>query len=292
MAKVRIFWDPSGFELNALGDNRLVRASDGDTPVIEMSIRMLSIETSETFGNPSGKDGDLRQLGEWIRDGVAPMDAGLAAHLVPRLLTGAAGTLHEGHGKEATRTFNDLLEAKLTRDNGRKRNLFLRTANEPFDENGRLLAYVAPEYSAEERERMTPAQRATFNLLMVESGWAASFPIYPSLPKYTDLVLLHDAAEAAYDGRTGMWVDRDTLLIGYEYRMCVRLHDITAKLQAGEKLTSAERHGWISRYCADMTTREIYAPQEYYKVEPHDRVFIWAKDVSEAVGKMNLTAGN
>lgn len=33
---------------------------------------------------------------------------------------------------------------------------------------------------------------------MVESGWAAPFPIYPSIPRYSDLTLLHDRAKDAY----------------------------------------------------------------------------------------------
>ena len=32
MASVRIFWDPQGLELNALGDNQFVNVTDGDTP--------------------------------------------------------------------------------------------------------------------------------------------------------------------------------------------------------------------------------------------------------------------
>ena len=41
-----------------------------------------------------------------------------------------------------------------------------------------------------------------------------------------------------------------------------------------------------------MTTRQIYEPQNYIKVEPYSRIFIWAEDVSEAVGKMNLMAAD
>lgn len=37
-----------------------------------------------------------------------------------------------------------------------------------------------------------------------------------------------------------------------------------------------------------MTTREIFDPQNYHKVAPYNRIFIWPKDVAEAVGRMNL----
>jgi hypothetical protein len=30
MSKVNIFWDPAGFELDALGTKRYIRATDGD----------------------------------------------------------------------------------------------------------------------------------------------------------------------------------------------------------------------------------------------------------------------
>lgn len=78
------------------------------------------------------------------------------------------------------------------------------------------------------------------------------------------------------------------MLTGYEFRMCVRLHEVTKKLESGEILPSREKYGWISRFCADMTTREIYYPQDYYKVLPYNRIFIWPEDVIEAVSKMNF----
>jgi hypothetical protein len=122
---------------------------------------------------------------------------------------------------------------------------------------------------------------------MVQSGWAAPFLIYPSVPKYADLVMLQEAAKDAYDNKKGAWAD-PLMLTGYEFRMCVRLYDITKKLVDGQELSSAERYGWITRYCVDMTTREIFYPQSYYKVAPYNRVFIWPEDVAEAVGRMNL----
>ena len=78
------------------------------------------------------------------------------------------------------------------------------------------------------------------------------------------------------------------MLTGYEFRMCVKLYDVTKKLVAGKKLSTKERSGWISRYCVDITTREILYPQNYHKVSPYNRIFIWPEDVAEAVGRMNL----
>jgi len=291
MSSVKIFWDPEGREVDVLGKKKLVRVTDGDTPYISMSIRMLSIDTPEVHypGNqkPSKQDANLAQLAEWIKEGKAPVNRNLGEYLYPKLATGKAGTLQEEQGKRATEEFQRLLDEKLTLPNGKKRDLFIYVADEPFDQNGRLLAYVAPHYTDKEREEMSRKERATFNLLMVERGWAASFPIYPSIPRVVDLIMLQKAAKDALEKKRGIWADPLTLT-GYEFRMCVKLYDVTKKLLSGKKLTPIEKKEWISRYCVDMTTREVYYPQDYFKVKPYNRIFIWPDDIAEAVGKMNL----
>jgi endonuclease YncB( thermonuclease family) len=292
MAQPAIFWDPSGFELDSLGAKKYIRATDGDTPYVSVSIRMLSIDTPEVHypGNkkPSKQDDNLAQLADWIQQGKAPIQPDLASYLQPKLATGNAGTLQEQQGEQATDFFERLIDEKLTRPNSnRKRKVYLRAADEPFDQYGRLLAYMAPHYSAKERAQMSPLERATFNLLMVESGWAATFIIYPSLPSNPDLKLMRDVAQDAVDNQRGVWANNDALT-GYEFRTCVRLYEVTNKLQQGKKVSARQRSSWITRYCADMTTREIYYPQNYHKVKEYNRIFIWSKDVSEAVGRMNL----
>ncbi len=291
MSKVKIFWDPQGFELDSLGDKEYLRATDGDTPSISVSIRMLSIDTPEVHypgtQHPSKQDAKFKQLADWIQQGKAPISDGLAQYLQPRLATGAAGTLQEQQGLSAAAQFNQLLTDKLTRPNGTKRRVFLWAASEHFDQYGRLLAYLAPSYNADEIARMSRKERATFNLLMVDSGWAASFPIYPSIPGFADLNLLQECGQNAFENKLGAWAE-PLGLMGYEFRMCVRLFEITDKLVRGQKLASGERESWIERYCVDMTTREIFYPQEYYKVKPYNRIFLWAHDVTDAVAKMNL----
>lgn len=56
----------------------------------------------------------------------------------------------------------------------------------------------------------------------------------------------------------------------------------------GKSLSSREKYGWISRYCLDMTSLDIFEAQEYYRVKPYNRIFIWPKDIKEAVGELNL----
>ena len=291
MSDVKIFWDSEGREVDTIGKKKLLKISDGDTPHVSMSVRMLSIDTPEVHypsnRKPSGQDANLPQLANWIGSGDAPVNPDLGAYLCPKLASGVAGTLQEKQGKQATIEFQKMLDTKLKKPNGKKRNLFVYAADEHFDYWGRLLAYVAPDYTAKERQTMSRKDRATFNLLMVESGWAASFPIYPSIPRAIDLEMLQEAAKQALDGGKGAWADPLTLT-GYEFRMCVKLHGITKKITGGENLSEKKKGGWISRYCVDMVTREVFYPQDYFKVEPYNRIFVWPEDISEAIGMMNL----
>jgi endonuclease YncB( thermonuclease family) len=294
MPEVMVFWDPQGLSINTIGTNEYQRATDGDTPYVSLSIRMLSIDAPEVHypgrTRPSTHDADLATLAMWLEQGKAPVNDDLAAYLHPRLATGKAGTLQEQQGQQATAIFRQMLDQMLARPSGGRRNLFIRTADEPFDEYGRLLAYVAPSYTAEERATLNKWQQATFNLLMVRAGWAATMVIYPSLPKYDDLVMLRAAAKEAYLAGRGIWSE-PLALAGYEFRMAVKLFGITKRLVSGEALSGAERGSWISRYCVDLTTREIFYPEYYIRVAPYNRMFIWPKNVSEAVGKLNLVPG-
>lgn len=291
MSEVKIFWDPKGFELDTLGTKKYIRATDGDTPYISVPIRMLSIDTPEVHypgrRKPSKSDERLAQLAEWIDAGYAPVSDGLGGHLYPRLATGGAGTLHEEQGKAATTAFKDLIAERLTKPSGTKRRVHIRAADQNFDMYGRLLAYMAPYYSKKERETLSREDKASFNFLMVKSGWAAPFIIFPSIPAYPDLVDFQEAAKAAYEGGIGAWAD-PLALTGYEFRMCVRLFEITKKLVGGKKLTDSAKYGYASRFCADMTTKEIFYPGEYYRVLPCNRIFVWADDVGDAVAKLNL----
>jgi endonuclease YncB( thermonuclease family) len=291
MSDIKILWDPGGEELDSRGNKTYLRATDGDTPYVSMSIRMLSIDTPEVHypGNqkPANQDANLAELAGWIDAGKAPINDDLAGYLKPRLVTGKAGTLQGEQGVAATQKFEELLAEKLTRPNGSKRRVYLHSSDESFDQYGRLLAYMSPYYSAKELAAMSYKDRPTFNTMMVESGWAAPFPIYPSLPKHRDLVVFQAAGKGAFEDKRGAWADPLTLT-GYEFRMCVRLHQITKKLVKGQSLSSRDRYGWISRYCLDMTTREMFFPQDYHKVRVYNRVFVWPEDAVEAIASLNL----
>lgn len=289
---LRIFWTPAGITIDSLRNNkRLVDISDGDTPNIRMNVRMLSIDTPEkrsTAGISLNKIDDMfGAVGDWIQSGDAPLSEDLAQHLVNRMRRDKAATTHLEQGEKATEAHNELVDQFLTRPNGRRRTLFVRAANQPFDRYGRLLAYIAPNYSKKEREEMSRRERATFNLRMVSSGWAAPFILYPNIPGEFDLPLMRDEAAKAISEEKGAWED-PLMLTGYEFRSMERLAKIRDKLLQGKAVDSKTLYSWIYRYCADMSTGELFAPQDYVKVKPQHRIFIWQEDVRQAIADLNL----
>jgi endonuclease YncB( thermonuclease family) len=288
---VQIFWSPAGATMPSLGARALVDLSDGDTPNVRMPIRMLSVDTPETTARTPTRaaaiDAEFAQLAEWIRQGEAPISAGLAGFLLPKLATGNAGSLHLQQGKAASAFAVANTTARLTRPNGTSRNLFIRTAEAPFDNYHRLLAYVAPNYSSKELQDIPRHARPTFNLDLISHGWAAPFVIYPSIPGALDLPLLVEAAADARTRRLGFWADPATLL-AYEYRAMEKLYRITKRKVETGNLRSGEAFSWRERYCVDMRTRTLHGPEDYSGIDPEYRLWIWPSDLNEAVSRLNL----
>jgi endonuclease YncB( thermonuclease family) len=83
---VKIFWQRQSFNLDQIGQKRLVDISDGDTPNIRMNVRMLSIDTPETSTMQLKKAemaGHFTALAAWIESGQSSVSDALAAHLLP-----------------------------------------------------------------------------------------------------------------------------------------------------------------------------------------------------------------
>lgn len=291
---VQVLWSPAGVTMPALGTMALVDTTDGDTPNIRMPVRMLSVDTPEVTARTAAGavrvDEKLAQLAKWIEDADTdvPITARFAEYLLPKIRTGRAGTLQFEQGSAASTFAKENATTRLTKPDGTQRSLFVRIADTPFDNNGRLLAYVAPHYTASERREMTRAQRSTFNLDMVASGWAAPFVLYPSIPGELDLPIFLAAAEAAQEATParGIWADPETLL-AYEYRAAEKLHGITKKIVDGE--APRDRYAWRERYCVDMRSRVVYGPEDYFEIPPTYRLWLWPADVNRAVGELNLT---
>lgn len=289
---VEILWSPAGQNMPSLGARSLVDVSDGDTPNIRMPIRMLSIDTPEvTAKSEDGArkvDVKFAELIEWIKERKVPVSKPFRDYILPKLEGTRAGTLQYEQGKQASIFYKAQAKKRLTREtSNRKRKLFIRSANSPFDNYGRLLAYVAPSYSRKEREQMTRAERATFNLDLIESGWAAPFILFPSIPSERDLPLFTEKAAEAKEHKRGQYANEFSLP-GYEYRMCEKLHTIGNKLNRGEKLSFPEQLKWRSRYCADIRNRHLFGPENYTQIEEPYRLWIWPQDVREAISKLNL----
>lgn len=290
--QTQILWTPAGVNLPSLGSRALVDVSDGDTPNIRMPIRMLSIDTPEVTARSTERaaeiDNNFVELAEWIRSGVAPVEEAFGEYLVPKLESGNAGTLHFNQGKHASEFHKDIVEKRLSRPSSeRKRNLFIRGAESSFDGYGRLLAYVAPSYSKKERDEMSRRERATFNLDLIESGWAAPFIIFPNIPGELDLPLFLEMAVDAVKEKRGQYQD-PLSLPGYEYRMCEKLYSITKKLVDGESIPYREQLRWRSRYCADMRSRKLFGPEDYFEIPEPYRLWIWPDDVQRAISMLNL----
>ena len=288
---IQVLWQPAGASMPARDARALVDLSDGDTPNVRMPIRMLSVDTPEvtarTERRAAAVDAEFAQLARWMDDGLAPISAELAAVLRPKLATGTAGTLQLRLGTEASAFARANTDARLTRPDGTRRNLFLRTADAPFDANHRMLAYTAPNYSAAELATMSRRERSTFNLDLVRAGWAATFVLYPSIPGERDLPMLVAAAAEARAAGLGIWAEPDALP-AYEYRAMEKLHRVTRKLADGQQVAAAERYGWRERYCADLRSRALHGPEGYSAVPPEYRLWIWPADVPDAVARLNL----
>ncbi|WP_431043439.1 thermonuclease family protein [Streptomyces sp. P1-3] len=291
---VQILWSPAGIPMPSLGSRALVDVHDGDTPNVRMPVRMLSVDTPETTADTAEKaakvDAEFKQLAAWMREGIAPISDDLAEFLLPKIETGKAGSLQAGQGAKAAEFNTENIKKRLAegRKPGKERGIFIRTADAPFDDRNRLLAYIAPNYSKKELADRPREKRPTFNLDLITQGWAATFVIYPSIPGELDLPLLLKAADKAVKDKKGIWKDSKTLL-AYEYRALEKLHDVTKKKAEGTALEPGEAFSWRRRYCVDMRNRELHGPEDYFRVPPVYRLWLWPQDVSEAVGQLNLT---
>lgn len=267
---------------------QLFRTSDGDTPVIEQPVRMVSCDTPEKAGYaglPPTSQPKLDRCRERLQNGFyAALPAGLRNYLIARLGPEAAAD-HIEAGNSASAVFDGVLDTRLTRPNGTKRPVAVIATGEIVDRYGRMLAYLAPWFSNAPSDPLPPAgspARRTFNLEMIELGWAAFFPVFGSLPKDADMNLAIAAAEAAWLGQLGAWADfGPEFLLAYEYRACIKLGTADT---AAEGIAAA-----FQRHCVDLQTLTNVGPFGFDQVPPPYRLWIWADDVAEATDALGLS---
>lgn len=138
-------------------------------------------------------------------------------------------------------------------------------SGEFIDTYGRLLAYIAPWFSESASDPLPPRdspERRTFNLEMIETGWAVIFPIYLSLPRKDDFNMVIKAAEEAWDNQKGIWekYGRDVLL-AYEFRACIKLG--TAENGADKAIQNA-----FQRVCVDLRNLNVLDEFGFHQVPP------------------------
>jgi endonuclease YncB( thermonuclease family) len=206
------------------------------------------------------------------------LDVALKKHLENRLKD-KPSTRQIQDGKEAFGHFMDIVTERLDRGvgkNGKKltpRKIFIMAPQEVFDRYGRLLAYINAAYEKSELKKIPLSKRPTFNLQMIQNGHGVSLTIYPNIPKPDDLKMVQDAVKNARTHGKGFWKQAGKVLLPYEFRWIV--DTIRGKRKGPD------------RYCADITTGDLFPPQQYYRVLPENRLFFYEDQVGDAL-KMGL----
>ncbi len=268
-------------ELRPAASHRLFSVSDGDTPSILQPVRMVSTDTPEKAhyaGRPEIAQPKLDKCRQRLSDGFYPtIPQDLRTYLIERLDAGAAAR-HIAAGEQASLEFDLLLKHRLTRPTGTQRPVATVPTGEVIDRYGRMLAYLAPWYSGGASDPLPPKgdpARRTFNLDMVSAGWAASFMVYPSLPQNDDLNLLYEESKLAWTKKRGAWkVHGRKLLLGYEYRLAIKLGTATSKTKG---MAAA-----FQRICIDLRSTTSVGLYGWHAVPPPHRLWVWADDAAEA----------
>lgn len=267
---------------------KLNRISDGDTPVIEQPIRMVSCDTPEKAGyagKPDIAQPKLDKCKQRLENGYYDnIPQALRDYLVQKL-THDAAQKHISAGYDATEQFDKVLDGRLIKDDGTKRSVAVIPTGEFIDTYGRLLAYIAPWFSGSDSDPLPPKdspQRRTFNLEMIETGWAAFFPIYPSLPKRDDFNMAIKAAENAWNNQKGIWQKYGAdVLLAYEYRACI-------KLGTADNASSGIKDAF-QRICVDLRDLSVLDEFGFHQVPPPYRLWIWNDDITEAKQNLGLS---
>lgn len=260
---------------------RLLRTSDGDTPVIEQPIRMVSCDTPEKAGyagGPAKSQPKLNKCKERLESNYYPeIPDELKSYLISKITLDAAER-HIESANDASKEFDSLLSRRLTKEDGKIRKTAVIPTGQLIDVYGRLLAYIAPWYESGPDDPLPPRddpRRKTFNLNMIELGWAAFFPIYPSLPRNDDFNIAIKVAEKAWDEKLGAWSSYgEDLLLAYEYRMCI-------KLGTAESSEKGMKNAF-QRICIDLRNLKIMGKFGFYDVPPCYRLWVWEEDLDLA----------
>ena len=267
-----------------LHPSRYLRMTKGCTPVAGVDVRMTGIDTPELRypGNVSSekqdsmlerlrKNPEFEKLPRELREHLEPkLDgagsrqmkwAGYASRALDSAIKNAlrGGADGAGRGVPGEGEFRHPLRPSANRV---KRRLFLAVGKESVDCHGRLLAYIAPYMSKEEREKH--GRPETFNLRMLREGCAVSYIHGCNIPKMEDLALAVAAVQEARREGLGFWAEREKMLHGYEFRALVRM----AKGEKGFRFRVADLRTHMAGGCMHLLPAE-----EYVSIDEEYRVF-------------------
>lgn len=264
---------PPSFNVSPKKD---IGGPDGDTIKIEQPLRLVSCDTPEKekpYGKAATAQPKLDITKQRLQSGFFPtLPSGLVKYLADRI-TADAAERHINAGKEASKHFEKLKEQRLIKPDGKRRKVGVLPSGEVIDRYGRMLAYIMPYFDKKELPPKNDPSRRTFNLQMVEDGWAMFFPIWPSLPKDPkDFEVIYSAAKKALTGKKGMWGKH--LLLPHEYRLLMKLSvTVTPKVTIKQIMDDA-----FQRLCVDLRTMKLVGKFDFYKVPASHRFWIWEKD--------------
>ena len=264
----------------------LLDIHDGDTPAIRQPIRMVSADTPEKAGYAGGPeiaqpklDITRARLLDGYFAGLIPDQ--FSTYLVSKLTQKAAAN-HVHAGERATGEFERIVAERLSRGAGKTpRKVAVVPTGEVIDRYQRMLAYLAPWFGPDELPPRDDPRRRTFNLDMIENGWAAFFPVYPSVPQHEDFLLAQAAATAAWTEKRGAYGEFGAkLLLAYEYRLAIKL----AGAGSAPKLVKAA----FQRICIDTRDMSVAGKFGWGKVPPAHRLWVWLDDYTEAETELGL----
>ena len=172
-------------------------------------------------------------------------------HLEHRL-TEDSIRIYKDLGFEARDYFSNILEEELV----------ITFGKEVFDRYGRALVYL----SAEDQD--------TYNLKLVEAGYAVPYFIYPNAVSptedgewtYDTIEKMREVTLQAIEMKAGIWKYIDDILLPLELRFLTR-RELPLK------------------YCADLKNGLLYSPQYYFKVYIENQLFFYPRDVLTAILK-------
>jgi endonuclease YncB( thermonuclease family) len=285
---------------------------DGDTLLMKSEIRLTGIDTPETrFSrgeNTSHYDSLLSLSNPKIKSFLRRISPGLRDYLKPKLENSeesvGLGTNQYECGKKGTKEFNSIVKTVMP---GNASNLLIMTSLEVTDRYGRLIGYVNRKKRPKKGEVLVekPTFESSFNVKVLNSGYAFMYLIYPNLlieKGKTDHVSTAEILSSAADTGTpdierpmiktlrktfkkavssgrGLFASRDAFksevkLDPFEFRYLARIFDKEDSNTKGP-----------DRLCADMESRKLYPSDRYFEVRKENRLFFDEGDTKIAKKK-------